>query len=379
VAQLPTPGADDGTWGDILNDFLQVSLNTDGSLLRDSDITAAGNTASAALSAAQAAQTTASNAYVKPGGGVPATDLASSVQTSLTTADARDAQKLQGTSIALSVPSDGEVLQYSQASTAWVPATVTSGGSVSDATTGSKGIIQLSGDLAGSATSPTVAKINGISVSGTPTGGTVLTASSSTAASWTAPSPGVVTSVAGRTGTITLAEGDISGLGTDLAATEKTAHKNTANGYAGLNASSVVATAQLASGTPSSTTFLRGDSTWAAPIHDYETVTTIAAASTAQALSVPVSGKATYVLTGSAASCTITMTGAVTGTPAILTVWLKQSSNGNNAWTFPSGTLYPSHTEPTLSTTGGYIDVVTLTSADGGTTWLLVPAATQAG
>src|SRR5512141_1424312 len=32
MSRLPTPGADDGTWGSILNDFLSQSHNTDGSL-----------------------------------------------------------------------------------------------------------------------------------------------------------------------------------------------------------------------------------------------------------------------------------------------------------------------------------------------------------
>lgn len=50
---------------------------------------ASGVTASiaSAASAATAAQSTASAAYVKPGGGIPKTDLASAVQTSLTRAD----------------------------------------------------------------------------------------------------------------------------------------------------------------------------------------------------------------------------------------------------------------------------------------------------
>lgn len=32
MSRLPTPGSDSGTWGDILNDFLAVAHNTDGSL-----------------------------------------------------------------------------------------------------------------------------------------------------------------------------------------------------------------------------------------------------------------------------------------------------------------------------------------------------------
>jgi hypothetical protein len=33
MANLPTPGGDSGSWGDILNEFLQVAHNADGSLI----------------------------------------------------------------------------------------------------------------------------------------------------------------------------------------------------------------------------------------------------------------------------------------------------------------------------------------------------------
>jgi hypothetical protein len=32
MARLPSPGADRGTWGDVLNDYLSTSHNSDGSL-----------------------------------------------------------------------------------------------------------------------------------------------------------------------------------------------------------------------------------------------------------------------------------------------------------------------------------------------------------
>lgn len=32
MARLPVPGGDDGSWGDVLNEFLSVSHNPDGSL-----------------------------------------------------------------------------------------------------------------------------------------------------------------------------------------------------------------------------------------------------------------------------------------------------------------------------------------------------------
>lgn len=67
MTRLPNPGQDDGTWGSILNGFLGVSHNDDGSL--------------------KGAAVTTAGAYAKPSSGVPATDLASSVQTSLAGAD----------------------------------------------------------------------------------------------------------------------------------------------------------------------------------------------------------------------------------------------------------------------------------------------------
>jgi Pectate lyase superfamily protein len=75
MAQLPTPGQDDGTWGGILNDFLLVAHNGDGTL-QPSAITNAGG-------------------YAKPNTGIPASDLSSSVQTIL--ADA--SSLLQPTSV----------------------------------------------------------------------------------------------------------------------------------------------------------------------------------------------------------------------------------------------------------------------------------------
>jgi len=63
--RLPIPGQDDGTWGDILNGFLEVSHNADGTLI-PSAVTAAG-----------------AGTYSKPGSGIPSTDLAAAVQTSL--------------------------------------------------------------------------------------------------------------------------------------------------------------------------------------------------------------------------------------------------------------------------------------------------------
>ena len=50
--------------------------------------------------------------------------------------------------------------------------------------------VVIGGDLGGTAAAPVVAKVNGVTVTGTPTSGQVLTASSGSAASWQAPSGG---------------------------------------------------------------------------------------------------------------------------------------------------------------------------------------------
>jgi lysophospholipase L1-like esterase len=80
MPRLPLPGQDAGTWGAILNDYLAVEHNADGTLKKATDISAAKSTADQALTAANAA-------YTKPGTGIPATDLAGSIQTSLDKAD----------------------------------------------------------------------------------------------------------------------------------------------------------------------------------------------------------------------------------------------------------------------------------------------------
>lgn len=54
-----------------------------------------------------------------------------------------------------------------------------------------------------------------------------------------------VTSVAGRTGAVVIAEADVTGLVTDLAATEKTANKGVASGYAELDGTGHVPNSQI--------------------------------------------------------------------------------------------------------------------------------------
>lgn len=109
MARLPQPGGDSGEWGDILNTFLNVAHKTDGSL-KDGSVTT-GTIANGAVTPAK---------------------LSSSGQ-----------------------PTAGQALTYDGTELAW--STLTSSGSVPDATTSVKGLVQLAGDITGTSDAPTVA------------------------------------------------------------------------------------------------------------------------------------------------------------------------------------------------------------------------------
>ena len=107
MARLPVPGGDTGSWGQILNDFLNQAHNADGSL--------------------------------KTGAVTPSSLADNSVTQS----------KLSATGA-----TSGQVLSTDGTNLSWT--TVSGSGSVPDATNSVKGILQLTGDLGGTAASPTV-------------------------------------------------------------------------------------------------------------------------------------------------------------------------------------------------------------------------------
>ena len=117
MSRLPTPGADTNTWGDILNDFLTQAHNPDGTL-KDNGILA----------------TKADDSLVIHNSGD----------------ESIDGVKTFSSSPVIPTPSSGS----DAANKTYVDAAVSAG--VSDATTTSKGIVQLAGDLSGTASAPTV-------------------------------------------------------------------------------------------------------------------------------------------------------------------------------------------------------------------------------
>lgn len=165
-SRLPQPGGDSGQWGQILNDFLQTAHNDDGTLK---------------IAATVAAK------YDKPSNGIPKSDLSQDVQDTLDSA---------------------------------------SPGNTPDATTTTKGIVRLSGDLTGTALSPLIApgKVTGGN-GGTIDTGTItdanIHASAAIAKSKLAPL-GVVD--ADISVGAAIAQSKVSGLQTDLANKANTSH-----------------------------------------------------------------------------------------------------------------------------------------------------------
>lgn len=210
MARLPAPGGDGGTWGTILNTFLKVSHNTDGTL-RPASVAAAAPVTSVA-------------------GKTGAVTLQESDVANLTidlAAKAADVDVVHNSG-------NETVAGVKTFSTGvMVPTPVGSSDAVTkayvDTHSGSGGSSSLAGDTDVNITAPANDQ--------------VLTYDSASSKWQNQAVP--VTSVAGRTGDITLGESDVTNLTTDLAATEKAANKGAANGYAPLDANSLVPVASL--------------------------------------------------------------------------------------------------------------------------------------
>ena len=108
MPRLPQPGSDAGNWGNVLNDFLSTTHDTNGQLK-------AGSVSNVSIAA----------------GAVTLAKLAIN-----------------------NAPTSGQALTFDGNGLSW--ATITGSGTVPDASTTTKGLVQLGGDLAGTSAAPTV-------------------------------------------------------------------------------------------------------------------------------------------------------------------------------------------------------------------------------
>ncbi|HWZ65821.1 MAG TPA: hypothetical protein VNX65_03410 [Patescibacteria group bacterium] len=282
--RLPVPGHDEGVWGDILNDFLEVAHNTDGTLRADAVVAAGGYIkpsggipASHLDPVAQTALDAVASKYVKPPGGIPKANLSAGVQTSLSSADTA----MQSGVVAVTgVPSNGQgIVATSSNSASWsaVPSTA------SNNFTGNQTapVFAASGLTGATAASRYV----GATTSGAPTSGTfavgdvvvdqtgtlwVCTISGSPG-TWkqVSSSNGGVTSFNTRTGTVVSAAGDYTAAQvTNAADKSSTSTQTFAGAVAGPNLAVTGLTGATAasryvggtsSGSPTTGTFLAGD------------------------------------------------------------------------------------------------------------------------
>lgn len=134
----------------------------------------------------------------------------------------------------------------------------------------------------------------------------------------------VTTSVAGRSGAITLAESDVTNLSTDLANRIQTSG-------GGL-----------------------------------ETVQIVASSGSSLAISLATGNMAKITLT---ANCTFAFSGATNGKACSLTLMLQQDTTGSRLVTWPSSVHWAGGTSPTLSTGASKIDFIGFLSIDGGSNW----------
>jgi hypothetical protein len=293
MSRLPQVDGDEGRWGAILNDFLNQAHDVDGNL--NSNVVGTAQIQNGAVTAAKFSSGTGSA---------------------------------------------GQFLSTDGSSLTW--STMTSSGSVSNATSSSPGLVQLSGDLSGNATAPTVAKVNGIAVTGTPASGNVLTATSSSAASWSTPASAPVTSVAGRTGTIVLAKADVNLANVDNTS-DASKPVSTATQTA-LNAKAPLASPTFTGTVTVPATPVNGTDATSKTYVDAQVSAGVADATTSAKGKVQLAGDlggnagAPSVLSGNATAPTVAKVNgiAVTGTPASGNV-LTATSSTAASWSAPSG------------------------------------------
>lgn len=319
MARLPVPGGDDGSWGQVLNDFLSVSHASDGTLT-DSAVTDAGAASDTMVVHNTGAEAIAGTKTFSASPVVPTPSLGSQA-----------ANKTYVDSVA--------------------------GAGAPDATTTTKGILQLAGDLSGTASLPTVPELaNKQPLDSDLTAIAGLSATDNDviqrkAGSWASRTPAQLKT------DLSLTKNDV-GLSNvpNVDATDRTNHTGTQT------ASTISDFATAAQ------TALASDLATKVSVADGGGETYFDAGNTGAAITLNLANGNVQKITLTA-NCTITLTSPASGVMRSLTLLVFQDAVGLRTITWPASVKWGTAGAPILTLTASRMDMISLFTVDGGTNW----------
>jgi hypothetical protein len=317
MARLPVLGSDDGIWGQILNDFLSISHASDGTL-KNTAVMGAGAAADTAVVHNTGAEAVAGTKTFSASPVVPTPTLGSQA-----------ANKSYVDSVA----------------------------GAPDATATTKGVVQLAGDLGGTASAPTVPDLANkqpldsdltVIAALTPANDDVIQRK---AGVWTNRTPAQLKT------DLALTKNDV-GLANvpDVDATNRANHTGTQTAST-ISDFTTAAQGALATDLAAKVSVVNGGG---------ETYFDAGTSGAAVALNAVNGNVQKITLT---ANCTITLASPVGGVMCSLTLLVFQDGVGSHAMTWPGSVKWGNAGVPVLTATASKMDMISLFTVDGGTNW----------
>jgi hypothetical protein len=106
--------------------------------------------------------------------------------------------------------------------------------------------------------------------------------------------------------------------------------------------------------------------TWSAQVQDYTEINTAASTGTSYTINIANGNVFSLTLTG---NVTFAFSNVPASNASSITLFLIQDGTGSRTATWPGSVIWPGGTAPTLTTTAGHVDVITMITTNAGTTW----------